>query len=558
MERDVRLNLLNTLLTTPHRELAGIYPVHKNLIEQDPRFYVQMAAWYADFGDVRDHREMFVIALCLSKFEGHREVGLALLRRLPPYEVARVVDFIKGSKVRPKVKKAKAEKATARATVKAATKTGTLPVLAAASNRIGQLSGRARRKEQRKLARQVQMQKATQVLRESAATPAKAELQSVGLGRNVPRSMKTEIERYLHERESDNRRLDSAILHARAPLKRLYAGLHIAPGERAQAILFDENPPEDSALFAVRQIAKAATPAEQARLIVQHRLPYRVAVSVVKKIAPTVLVALINAMTPQEVINNMASLKARGAFDNADIKKLIEAKIEAAKTDGRVSAYKAKVAVEAANLSGEMAEKLADVTEAQVKSKGAIKRPTALLIDKSASMDVAIEVGQRLGAMISAICESDLYVYAFDNAPYPVLVQGKGLSDWEQALKGIKANGCTSCGVALEWMRVQKQRVEQIVMVTDEGENQAPYFKTAYEAYARDLNVRPDVIFVKVGGATTQLENDCAQIGVAPRAFDFKGDYYALTNLIPLLARPSMLELLMEILQYPLPRRLEE
>ena len=38
-------------------------------------------------------------------------------------------------------------------------------------------------------------------------------------------------------------------------------------------------------------------------------------------------------------------------------------------------------------------------------------------------------------------------------------------------------------------------------------------------------------------------------------AFTFKGDYYALTNLIPLLTRPSMLELLMEIMEYPLPRR---
>ena len=265
--------------------------------------------------------------------------------------------------------------------------------------------------------------------------------------------MTTEIERYLREREGDNRRLDSAILHARAPLKRLYAGLHIAPGERAQAILFDDNPPADSALFAVRQIVKAKTPSEQARLIVQHRLPYRVAVSVVNKMSPMVLAALIDAMTPQEVINNVASLKARGAFDNADIKKLIEAKIEAAKTDKRVSAYKAKVAIEAANLSGDIAEQLDDVTQAQVKSKGAIKRPTALLIDKSASMDVAIEVGQRIGAMISAICESDLYVYAFDNAPYPVVVQGNSLSDWESALKGIKANGCTSCGVAIEWMR---------------------------------------------------------------------------------------------------------
>jgi hypothetical protein len=37
--------------------------------------------------------------------------------------------------------------------------------------------------------------------------------------------------------------------------------------------------------------------------------------------------------------------------------------------------------------------------------------------------------------------------------------------------------------------------------------------------------------------------------------FEFRGDYYALPNVIPLLTRPSQAELLMEILNYPLPRR---
>ena len=47
-----------------------------------------------DKGEVRDHKELFVAALCLSDVEGHRDVGLALLRRLPPYQVDRVVDFL--------------------------------------------------------------------------------------------------------------------------------------------------------------------------------------------------------------------------------------------------------------------------------------------------------------------------------------------------------------------------------------------------------------------------------------------------------------------------------
>ena len=52
-----------------------------------------------------------------------------------------------------------------------------------------------------------------------------------------------------------------------------------------------------------------------------------------------------------------------------------------------------------------------------------------------------------------------------------------------------------------------------------------------------------------------QLEERCKQAGIAVDAFQFTGDYYALPNLIPMLSRPSKLELLMEIMDYPLPAR---
>src|SRR5437868_12595985 len=83
-EQDLRLGILNTLLTTPHRQLDQVWPIHSAMVQQDPRFYVRLAAWYHDHGDVRDHKEMFVVTLVLSEFDGHRDAGLALLRTLPP------------------------------------------------------------------------------------------------------------------------------------------------------------------------------------------------------------------------------------------------------------------------------------------------------------------------------------------------------------------------------------------------------------------------------------------------------------------------------------------
>ena len=80
-------------------------------------------------------------------------------------------------------------------------------------------------------------------------------------------------------------------------MKRLYALNHIKPAERAQRILFDEDPPRDSRLFALRVLSKATTPAEQAQAIIDNAIPYRVASTVVKQMTPTVMLALIERMS---------------------------------------------------------------------------------------------------------------------------------------------------------------------------------------------------------------------------------------------------------------------
>ena len=122
-------------------------------------------------------------------------------------------------------------------------------------------------------------------------------------------------------------------------------------------------------------------------------------------------------------------------------------------------------------------------------------------------------------------------------------------------MAGISAGGNTSCGVAISRMLQKRQRVEQIVMVTDEGENTAPRFEDAYQQYADEMKVRPAVILVKIGQASNNLEMACARLGIPPPVFEFCGDYYALPNVIPLLTYPSLSEMVMEVLDYPLPQR---
>ncbi|MHC4401482.1 MAG: hypothetical protein ACYTG0_17560 [Planctomycetota bacterium] len=523
-EQDLRLDVLNTLLTTPHRELEKIWPVHRDLVDKDPRFYVRLAAWYHDHGEVRDHKEMFVVTLALSDFPGHRDVGLAMLRGLPPYQVLRVVDFISGRKTTRKARKGEQRKA------------------------LAQASRQARKRAARRL---------------FGSEPAEPQEESepgtiteeFGLFRNVPRAMKTEITRYLREREADPEWFDGSVLAARKAMKRLYALLHVRPGDRAQKILFDGQPPPDSRLFALKALAVAESPADQARAIVEHRIPYRVAATVIRQMTPTVLVALVEQMSSQELINSLGALKRRGALDVPEIKSMVEAKLADAKTADRVSALKAGKAAEAAGVSGTVRKALEDVADTQIKAKGRISRPTALLIDKSASMEQAIELGKQIGAMISTVCQSDLFTYAFDTMAYEITPAGGDLADWERAMAGITAGGCTSCGVALKYLERKKQYVEQIILITDEQQNTPPPFLPALSAYREALRAEPTVVIVRTPGGSDYIEKQCRRENVPVDVFHFTGDYYSLPNLVPMLSRPSKLELLMEIMDYPLPKR---
>ncbi|BAT55833.1 hypothetical protein NOS3756_48260 [Nostoc sp. NIES-3756] len=470
-ERDLRLEMLNSLLTTPHRKLEQVAEIHKLIIELDPLFYGHLAVWYQNHGDVRDHKEVFVAHLLTSNLTEHRDAGFMMLQEFPPYQVARIVDFMK--------------------------------------------------QQQNKM----------------------------------PRSARTAVRRYLKTRESNHNLFDRAALRGRNAMKHLYASLHIKPNERANAILFRDTPPEGSLAYVLKQLAKAESAVEQARLIVEYKIPYAIAIGAIKQLTPVALVALINSMTPQEVINNLKSLQTRGAMDNPEVKRLIDAKLEEASKSGRVAAFKAQIAADTADFDADTVARLEKVTNEQVKRRGTISRPTALFVDKSGSMESAIEIGKRLAALISGITQAELYVYAFDTIPYPVTAKGRELTDWERAFQHIKAGSSTSIGCALEAMRRKKQVVDQIILVTDEGENATPYFSEVYKNYCRELGVMPNVVIVRVGTYYNWVESQLKQQQAPVETFTFAGDYYSLPNLVPLLTRPSRLDLLMEIMELSLPVR---
>src|SRR5262249_22650629 len=153
--------------------------------------------------------------------------------------------------------------------------------------------------------------------------------------------------------------------------------------------------------------------------------------------------------------------------------------------------------------------------------------------DKSSSMTQAIDVAKQLSALVSAVINADFRVYAFDTAAFEVkapVAKGKrpALSDWEQAFKFIKADGATSIGSALAKMTRDKFYAEQIVIVTDEGENTAPYLRDAYTAYVEKMNIAPAVTIVQVGGASHSFVTGLQSRGIEFMRYKFNGDLYSL------------------------------
>jgi len=493
-ENDIRVTILDSLLTCPHRDVENLVDLHSRMSEMDPIFYAHLGVWSQENTSIRDHKELFIARLFLSDFPEHREAAYVLMQDLPPYQIDNVVDHIKGRTVIAK-------------------------------------TGKVYQKR---------------------------------FGHNLPRTFKSAVERYLRTREADRDWFDAAALRDRKSLKSLYCRCRIAPGnDHVRAVLFEEGIPEADSKFAkFKEISKEQDPTKQAEMIVECKIPFPIAIGLVKTITPAVFVALINNMTPQELLVNLKTLNERGAFNNPDLKKLIDEKVKLAGKSTKVDALKASQAVKnVKGLSETVQTEIKNITDKRLESFK-ITRPTALFIDKSGSMTQAIEVSKHIASLVSARCLANFYCYAFDRNAFKIECNSPNLSDWEQATKGIVANGGTAIGAPLLSMIRNEERVEQIIIVSDFDEQNAPYFVESFKAYAAKFATKPTVVMVKVGNCWPSRYEDfinkMKQERIEHDVYNIdqnKVDYYSLPNLLTFLTRKSKFEMVQEILEVALPKK---
>lgn len=542
-----RAELLRLLLRTPHGDYRSLYDAVLNVASSDPRFYAHFVSWlYAGKNYVRDQVVVHT-ALCLTgipdenpRFEEAvrellRPVGLHMLYSEKVRMMARIVRFIKGA-------------------------------------RYSTFFGKPRNPHW-------ENPRSRAFVTEQARIDAEWERlkdSSYGLYRNVPHSAKVDITKNLRDLEADVDQWNKVTMNNKADMQYLYATLRIPPGNAYfDYVLFPAGKPIPtqngipdwwtSPFAAIKELARRDDddmPIEaKALAIVDNDIPYLVATSLIGK-SPTAMIALLNQMSPQQVINVLAQLERDGLRDNPDTAKIINEKLKQAKSDERVtqSITRARSA-ESQVVDTETKKALRDVREAQVQKVVQINDPVLMLIDVSGSLRDAIHLSRELAPLISDACTAEFMALSFDTQVEKLDTSSRDRLDRDFQL--LQAGGGTDIGAPFYVAQRQGFRAGKIIMITDQDENSGHYithgFRRAMPEYLEWLGYEPGFIVVQVGHARRGnfVVDSAREFGLDPILLDAnQSDGYSHTQALRLLSAPGMFDLVQEIMDAPLLERL--
>lgn len=369
------------------------------------------------------------------------------------------------------------------------------------------------------------------------------------------------IGNYLADKEQSKGWDHLAIQH-RKTLKELYALSHALPEkERTQAVLFGFKGkgagkvklplPKGSVFEAVANL-KNMSPTEAAGTIMKFKVPFLIAMGALgSKAKDTDLVmALINAMSATELVTNTKMLEKLGVKTNPALRGAFDKAMEKAATSKK-NTLKTTAAVEAVSDEG-LKDKLRKLQDKQIAAAGGPEGSWLVLADKSGSMSAAIELARYVAATLAKFVQGRVWLVFFDVSPITVDVTGLSLDQIQKATRHIRADGGTSIGVGLNRMLEEKIELDGIAVVSDGGENQAPYFADTYKRYSAFAGKEIPVYFYDVHGSSG-WETIISRAGIEIQTFKVAGntDYYSIMNTIPTL-RSNRYSLIDEILSTPL------
>lgn len=387
------------------------------------------------------------------------------------------------------------------------------------------------------------------------------------------RLLESALKRYVQSRESSDDRWDRAVLQHREPMKRLYRLAHCHPYSRGQEILFGVQDPlkgrrnekgriipglvayPAGSVFEAVAMLRTAPPNVAARLILQHRIPFEVIVGAVAKITGDILLALIETMTPNQLLTNSQMLQKMGIMKDSALRGAFDAAIERAKKakPGKIEILKAGRAAQMLD-DEEMAAQLMSVQRRKVRELGGIEGDWAILADASGSMQTAIEVGRKIAALLTEKVKGKVYLIIFDIFPNVIDVTGMTYDQIEEASRRIKGGGMTAIGCGVDWLRSMGIVVNGIAIISDGGDNSAPLFHTAYQKYAGQMGIEPTVYLYHLDGQERDvLSANCRASNIQIDKFELgmSVDFYSLPQLIETM-QTNRYDLIEKIMKTPL------
>lgn len=263
---------------------------------------------------------------------------------------------------------------------------------------------------------------------------------------------------------------------------------------------------------------------------------------------------MINRMSPSELVNNTVMLERMGMKAQPALRAAYEQAL------GRAAGSKKntlKVTKVIENVEDELDEgtvqKLKALQEKQIQTLGGVDGNWLVLADKSGSMAASIEAGRQVAAALARMVKGKVWLVFFDVMPRGTEVTGMTYEQIKDKTKGVTAGGGTSIGCGLLGMLEANVEVDGIAIVSDGGDNTAPFFTTVYQQYAKKFAKEPPVYLYQVPGDPNALEGYMKQAKIDLQIYPLGGnvDYYALPDLCRTM-RVNRYGLVQQILDTPL------
>jgi len=360
--------------------------------------------------------------------------------------------------------------------------------------------------------------------------------------------MRDIMNHYLTTIQADPAWFESIAIRNRKELKDAMHTYNVFATELGAVVKYGATPPEDSRLGAIRTIANTEDIMEQARLIMENKIPYQIAQSLfVEKITSPVMIALIDVMTPTEALNARQWVQESGLLNVPEVRDVYQKKVADATASVATIMHR-----KSAQGTDEGVQQAVNQAAEKAAAKGKrIKGVTDVWLDVSVSMDSVIAETPQFASRLYPLAD-DVQLIAHNDSAWAIRVRDTGnpFKDVTEALKGLKTDGMTGFACALN-LSVRSGRLpERIVALTDGGENSGS-LANALQRYEDQTGIHPQVIMLHFSGDPDRLTPTLKAKGFEVNKFEFKeGEYYVLDQVVAFLqgeAPKSMVEKIMEI-----------